>query len=201
MTGGWGTHLPFCCAGDARLIRDDRVIRSSHRIRTRRLTLRPLGLRDAARIAELAGDWDIARMTARIPYPYSVRLAEEWIAEINDTECVLGIVHRFRLIGCCGYVPDEQSADIGYWIGKPWWGRGFATEAARALIDHCFDRGFERVTCGHFADNPASGRVIAKLGFIAVGRERLWCEARGEHVETLRYELLNQPRSRMKSGS
>lgn len=129
-------------------------------------------------------------MTARIPYPYSVKLAEEWITGLQPDECVLGIVYRFRLIGACGYTPDGSAADIGYWIGKPWWGRGFATEAAAALIEHCFDLGFERITCGHFVDNPASERVIAKLGFRAIGRERIWCEARGEDVETLRYERL-----------
>ena len=161
-------------------------------MRTKRLKLRPLASRDAKRIAVLAGDWDVARMTGRIPYPYSVDLAQEWITGLDDGECVLGISHRFSLIGVCGFMPDGAgSAEIGYWLGKPWWGRGFATEAAGALIDHCFTKmGFDRVTCGHFHDNPASAKVIAKLGFRYFGVDQVWCEARQANVETLRYERL-----------
>ena len=161
-------------------------------MRTKRLKLRDLTPRDAKRIAALAGDWDIARMTGRIPYPYTVDMAREWITELEDGERVLGISHRFSLVGVCGFVPDGNgSADIGYWIGKPWWGRGFATEAAEAVISHCFNElGLARVTCGHFHDNPASGKVIAKLGFRYIGTDTIWCEARSADVETLRYERL-----------
>jgi ribosomal-protein-alanine N-acetyltransferase len=160
-------------------------------MRTERLRLRPLTARDTARIALLAGDWDVARMTARIPYPYSLELAEQWIGGLADGEIVRGIEREDNLIGVCGYMPDHsRSAEIGYWIGKPWWGQGFATEAARAVIAHSFaSAGFERVTCGHFIDNPASGKVIAKLGFQFVRVDRLWCEARQTEVETLMYEL------------
>jgi RimJ/RimL family protein N-acetyltransferase len=127
-------------------------------------------------------------MTARIPYPYSTQLAEEWIHELDEDECVLGIIFRLQLVGACGFVRDGDAADIGYWIGKPWWGRGLATEAAGALIDQCFKAGYRRVTCGHFFDNAASARVISKLGFRFTGRDRLWCDARHAEVETLRYE-------------
>jgi ribosomal-protein-alanine N-acetyltransferase len=160
-------------------------------MKTERLRLRPLTARDTKRIAALAGDWDVASMTARIPYPYSPELAEQWIGGLADGEIVRGIERRANLIGVCGYLPDSHgSAELGYWIGKPWWGHGFATEAARAIVEHCFaSAGFERVTCGHFIDNPASGKVIAKLGFQFIGADRLWCEARQSEVETLRYEL------------
>jgi [ribosomal protein S5]-alanine N-acetyltransferase len=160
-------------------------------MRTERLRLRPLTARDTARIALLAGDWDVACMTARIPYPYSAELAEQWIGGLAEGEIVRGIERRGTLIGVCGYLPDGSgSAEIGYWIGKPWWGQGFATESARAVVKHCFaSAGIERVTSGHFIDNPASGKVIAKLGFQFVGMDRLWCEARQTEVETLKYEL------------
>lgn len=162
-------------------------------MRTQRLLLRDLTLRDARRIAMLASDWDIARMTGRIPHPYSEELAYQWIDDLAEGEFVQGIVHQGVLVGLCGYMPEGHSVEIGYWIGKPWWGRGFATEAAAALIDHCFNEGgFERVTCGHFVDNPASGRVIAKLGFRFTGWDRVWCEARQTDVETLKYERLRQ---------
>lgn len=149
----------------------------------------------------LAGDWDVARMTGRIPHPYSDELAKQWISDLSEGEAVRGIIHQNVLVGVCGYMPndDGNSAEIGYWIGKPWWGRGIATEAAGALIDHCFEEaGFERVTCGHFVDNPASGRVISKLGFRYTGVGLVWCEARQTDVETLKYERLREARLQAK---
>jgi len=165
-------------------------------IKTSRLMLRPLTGADAPRIAVLAGDWDIASMTARIPYPYSERLAQQWIDDLAQGEVVRGIVHEGELIGVTGYLPDaEGTAEVGYWIGKPWWGKGFATEAAEAMIRHCFGASrVARVTCSHFIDNPASQRVITKLGFRLVGPARAYCDARRRDVATLRYERLRPRR-------
>ena len=191
LTGGMARHLPILLSGPFR-----RTPSTGRQMRTQRLFLRALTHRDARRIALLAGDWDVARMTGRIPHPYSIERAEEWITDLSEGERVFGITHRMALIGVCGYMPDGNSAEIGYWLGKPWWGKGFATEAAAALIEHCFNEaGFERVTCGHFRDNPASGKVIGKLGFRYVGTDHVWCEARQTNVETLRYDLLRSAKS------
>ena len=113
-------------------------------------------------------------MTSRIPHPYTLIDADLWIASLGNDEFVRGVEHGGALIGAVGYIEGEdREAEIGYWIGKPWWGYGFATEAARALVDHCFGpAGFVRLTCGHFIDNPASARVIAKLGFRRTGKGR-----------------------------
>ena len=159
-------------------------------IKTARLYLRPLTPSDAGDISTLAGDWDVARMTGRIRHPYSLVDADQWISKLSDDEFVRGVEFEGRLVGAVGYVPnDDGSAEIGYWIGKPYWGRGFATEAARALVNHCFRRERRpRLTCCHFADNTASARVIAKLGFRLTGRGKGWCEARKEHIETMKYE-------------
>jgi RimJ/RimL family protein N-acetyltransferase len=159
-------------------------------MRTERLILRPLEPRDAPCVAALAGDWDVARMTARIPHPYTLIDADQWIGGLARGEFVRAIEHEGEVVGVCGYIAGEDgSAEIGYWIGKPYWGRGIATEAGRALIAYCFqDAGFERLTCCHFVDNPASQRVIAKLGFRRVGRSQGWCEARQQEVATLTYE-------------
>lgn len=158
-------------------------------MRSPRLTYRPIEARDAGRIAVLAGDWDIARMTARIPHPYTLVDADLWIASIGDDELVRAVEHNGELIGAVGYIrADQNQAEIGYWIGKPWWGNGYATEAARTLMDHCFNEaGFKRLTCGHFVDNPASARVIAKLGFRHVGDGAQWCEARRSEVPVVKY--------------
>jgi len=165
---------------------DDRRAAELH---SARLSYRPLGHSDAGRIASLAGEWDIARMTSRIPHPYTLIDADLWIASLGNDEFVRGVEHEGALIGAVGYIEGEQrEAEIGYWIGKPWWGYGFATEAAQALVDHCFGpAAFVRLTSGHFIDNPASARVIAKLGFRRAGKSRQWCEARKSEVETVRY--------------
>jgi RimJ/RimL family protein N-acetyltransferase len=159
-------------------------------MKSRRLKFRELNEGDAQRIAELAGDWDIARMTARIPYPYSAPQAHQWLRAIEPGEFVRAVEFKGELIGAVGYMPgSDSSAEIGYWIGKPWWGRGFATEAAQALVRHCFSTArIERLTCCHFVDNPASARVIAKLGFRRVGPCTAWCEARGTEIDAVRYE-------------
>ncbi len=161
-------------------------------ITTTRLVMRQLILHDADRIAELGGDWDVASMTSRMPYPYTVYAAHQWIDDLEDGEKVFGIEHGGELIGVTGYMlsPDHTSAEIGYWIGKPFWGQGFATEAARAVIYFCFKRKrVQHVTCGHFTDNPSSRRVIEKLGFTYSGSAPCWCEARKLEADALRYRL------------
>jgi [ribosomal protein S5]-alanine N-acetyltransferase len=154
-----------------------------------RLTYRELGFEDAARIALLAGEWDVARMTARVPYPYTLTQAHQWIGSIGGDEFVRAIERNGELIGAVGYVrSDSGSAEIGYWIGKPWWGQGYASEAAEALVNYCFAKeGFHRLTCCHFTDNHASQRIITKLGFKLIGPCSAWCEARGGETATLRY--------------
>lgn len=159
-------------------------------IRTARLVLRRLTGADIPRIAELAGDWAIASMTARIPYPYTLADARQWIDGLDPNEQVWAIDHQGSLVGVTGHAatPDGTSTEIGYWIGRPYWGQGFATEAARMLVSHCFRHGrFAEVTCAHFADNQASARVIEKLGFTVVGDGRAWCEARRREVDIVRY--------------
>lgn len=158
-------------------------------MRSERLNFRPLEASDAGRIAVLVGEWDIARMTSRIPHPYSLLDADLWIGSIGTDEFVWGVEHDGKLIGAVGYMKGKPAqAEIGYWIGKPWWGQGFATEATRTLVQHCFRAcAFRRLTCGHFVDNPASARVIAKLGFRRVSKGTQWCEARQMEVKTIRY--------------
>jgi len=158
-------------------------------MRSQRLTYRPVEAHDASRITALAGEWDVARMTSRIPHPYSLLDADLWIASIATGEFVRGVEYDGNLIGAVGFLEVEHAqAEIGYWIGKPWWGNGYATEAARALMDYCFGEcGIRRLTSGHFVDNTASARVIAKLGFRRVGISTQWCEARKSEVETIRY--------------
>jgi len=167
-------------------------------IKTRRLVLRPLEESDVPAIALLAGDWDVACMTARIPYPYSEDDARAWMGTLAEGEFVRAVTLDGSLIGAVGYVPNEdRSAEIGYWIGKPWWGRGFASEAARALVRYCFTTaGFQRLTCCHFDDNAASARVIHKLGFKSSGTSTAWCDARKAEFPAQNY-VLERPMTAM----
>jgi RimJ/RimL family protein N-acetyltransferase len=150
-------------------------------------------LADAARICLLAGDFDVASMTGTIPHPYSEQQAAEWLASVlaGEEGVVFAIVRSGALIGCTGYRAfGEDHAELGYWIGKPYWGMGYATEAVRALILHAFERGgFAYLTVGHFNDNPASARIIAKFGFTPDGREMRECAARGARAACLTYRL------------
>ena len=162
-------------------------------IRTQRLSLRPLEPADAVSIRALAGDFDVARMTGMIPHPYSERDALAWIdrAGQGDEGVVFAVARDGALIGCSGYMPmDAEHAEVGYWIGKPFWGEGFATEAVRAVVAHAFDaHGFAYVKAGHFVDNARSQRVLGKLGFSPDGEEMRDCAARGEQVQCLTYRL------------
>ena len=104
-------------------------------MKSKRLTYRPLDYSDAARITEFAGDWDVARMTARIPYPYTAHPGAPVDRQPRDGEFVRVVELERELIGAVGYTPNaDGSPEIGYWIGRPWWGQGFATEAAAALV-------------------------------------------------------------------
>lgn len=163
----------------------------SDTLKSKRLTLRPLERGDAGQIASLAGDWDVARMTDRIPYPYSKADAMDWIDGLPDGERVFAITYQNTLIGLCGVMNREPGcAEIGYWIGKPWWGQGFATEAASQLVRFCFlELKFSRLICCHYIDNPASARVIEKLGFERSGTCTAWSQARRIDVAAVRYQM------------
>ena len=155
--------------------------------------LRALLLADAARISLLAGDYDVASMTGTIPHPYSEQQAAEWIASVlaGEEGVVFAIQRSGALIGCTGYRAfGEDHAELGYWICKPYWGMGYATEAVRALILHAFEAGgFAYLTVGHFSDNPVSARIIAKFGFAPQGKEMRDCAARGARAHCLTYRL------------
>jgi [ribosomal protein S5]-alanine N-acetyltransferase len=159
-------------------------------MKTDRLTLRPVFHSDANRIAMLAGDWDVASMTGRIPFPYSEEAAHQWVDGLADHEEVFGIEHNGELIGICGFMADDaHDAELGYWIGKPYWGEGYATEAARAVMAHGFAKsGIRRFICKHLMGNEASARVIRKLGFRYTGTATGWCEARQCDLPALTYE-------------
>jgi RimJ/RimL family protein N-acetyltransferase len=159
-------------------------------MKTARLNLRTVVHADAARIAALAGDWDVASMTGRIPFPYSEEAAHHWVDGLAEREEVFGIELNGELIGICGFTLDtDGDAELGYWIGKPYWGQGYATEAARAVMAHGFAKsGVRRFICKHLTGNDASEHVIRKLGFRSTGSSTGWCEARQCELPAMTYE-------------
>ncbi len=162
-------------------------------IHTTRLALRAVHPADAPRISLLAGDFDVASMTGTIPHPYSEQMAAEWIASAlaGHEGRVFAIEQGGSLIGCVGYRPDDRGgAELGYWLGKPYWAQGYATEATAAVIAYAFgEGGLDYLTSGHFKDNPASARVIAKLGFSPKGEFDRDCVARNDKAVCLTYRL------------
>jgi ribosomal-protein-alanine N-acetyltransferase len=151
-------------------------------LKTPRLHLRPFTLDDAPVVQQLAGAYEIARTTANIPHPYEAGVAESWIAShpqaYADGEAVtFAIVRRStdRLIGAIGMHlnKDHHYAEIGYWIGVPYWNQGYCTEAARAMLAYGFSAwDLNRIQARHMAENPASGRVMQKIGMQREGTLR-----------------------------
>ncbi|HPQ39572.1 MAG TPA: GNAT family N-acetyltransferase [bacterium] len=147
-----------------------------------RLILRPFTMADAPDVQRLAGDRAVADTTLAIPHPYEDGMAEAWIRTHRDAFDTGNGVHfaitrkpAGTLVGAIslmGVVPGHQ-AELGYWIGVPFWNSGYCTEAARAVIGYAFsDIGLIRVHCCHFRRNPASGRVMRKLGMTHEGCRR-----------------------------
>jgi RimJ/RimL family protein N-acetyltransferase len=162
-----------------------------------KLTLRPFTLEDAPRVQELVSNWNVASMVARIPHPYPDGAAEEWISGHNERR-VSGDHWPFAietkkagLVGTIGLSKTESdSMEIGYWIGEPYWGKGIASESARVLVEFAFDiLGVERLTAGHYKGNPASGKVLTKVGFRETGETKRFCLARGEELDCILLEL------------
>jgi RimJ/RimL family protein N-acetyltransferase len=128
------------------------------------------------------GDYDVSRMLSRVPHPYGEADAEAFIARGDPHAFVIQRKQDGLFLGVTGLHPEEDF-EFGYWLGKPFWGQGYATEAARRLVTHAFEA-LDRasVHAGWFHDNPASGHVLAKLGARHNGSKMRDCRARGRAV-------------------
>lgn len=168
-------------------------------IATERLILRPLEARDRARLIKLANNWKVAKNLSKMPYPYTEAAADWWLGQqaqlwASGKSVALAVTIEGEMIGGIGVGVredrDDEEWELGYWLGEPYWNRGYASEAATALRDHAFSvLKLERVVAGHYAENHASGRILSKLGF------RYTCEvfrhslARGADVKCLEMAL------------
>jgi RimJ/RimL family protein N-acetyltransferase len=163
-------------------------------LETKRLTLRAPCLEDAKTVAMLANDRRIAENTARIPHPYKHSDAESFIAaaNANNGEAVFLITLRdATVIGACGITALGDQPELGYWLGVPYWGKGYATEALHALIDYAFtDLAHEALQAGARVTNPASRRVLEKCGFqwTGVGLYRIRAISSSAPIDRFRLE-------------
>lgn len=160
--------------------------------RTERLLLRPGWAEDAPALAAAIANESIVRNLATAPWPYSLRDAEAFLATPRDPALPSFLIFERTgrdplLVGSCGLGRRPSGAvELGYWIAREHWNRGFATEAGTALLAIAKALGIERLEASHFTDNPASGRVLEKLGFVPTGLSvpRYSC-ARGGEVEAV----------------
>jgi RimJ/RimL family protein N-acetyltransferase len=164
-------------------------------LETARLVLRPFAKADIDEVARLAGAREVAQYTLHIPHPYQRHMAETWIASHRErydegVALTLAVTERQggSLVGAMGLSVDagNLTGELGYWIGVPYWSRGYATEAAQAVLAYGFGTlGLERIHARHLAPNVASGRVMRKLGMSQEGILR-------EHVQKwqIRYDLV-----------
>jgi ribosomal-protein-alanine N-acetyltransferase len=151
-------------------------------LQTERLILRPFEVTDAPDVQRLAGAREVAATTALIPHPYPDGAAEEWIgghaAAFEQSKSVTFAIVEKESKALCGAIGLELAlshhrAEIGYWIAPERWGRGYCTEAARAVLQYGFETlVLHRINSCHFGSNPASGRVMQKIGMNHEGVQR-----------------------------
>jgi len=169
-------------------------------LHTERLILRPFVLSDAPEVQRLAGEREIAATTINIPHPYEDGVAEEWInkhaerfekGEIAD----FAICDRENghLIGATALFLSlsNERAELGYWVGKPYWGKGYCTEAAREMLRFGFEElDLNRIFAHYMGNNPASGRIMEKLGMKYEGCMRQHVKKWGELLDMIFYSII-----------
>lgn len=171
-------------------------------IRTERLTLRPFRLADAPEVRRLAGVKSVASMTMRIPYPYEKGMAEKWIRTHKRSfdrrkSVVYAVIRRKtgKLIGAVGLEIDKEneSAELGYWIGRRYWNRGYATGTAEVMLMYGFtELGLNRIHAHHFTRNPASGKVLENIGMRREGVLRQHVKKWGRFEDIILYGILRE---------
>ena len=167
-------------------------------LRTARLTLRPFTPDDAPAVQRLASAYEVALNTLMIPHPYPEGAAEQWIG-MHQADFDENRIHHFalddgELVGAMALVmKSDGRAEIGYWIGVPYWGRGYATEAAREVVRYGFeDLGLQRIFAGYFTRNAPSGRVLEKIGMQYEGTLRRHQPKWGELLDIAFYGILRE---------
>ncbi len=161
--------------------------------RTQRLFLRPVWPEDWQAIYGGICDEGVVRNLARAPWPYERDHARAFARLPHDPASprfLITLPDNAELVGCIGIDPHEGDVEMGYWIARPHWSNGYATEAGQAVLEIARMMGHSQIVASHYVDNPASGRVLRKLGFRPTGKsEKRMCLGRGEPVEATGYAI------------
>ena len=167
-------------------------------LETARLRLRPYAEADVSELVPLIGTREVAATTLRIPHPYTEQDARAFIAgSLDPGKIWLAVTLRSdgRQIGGIGLRVDEhhRHAELGYWLGVPYWGKGYATEAGREMVRHGFeDLKLHRIFASHFGHNPASGKILSKLGMKHEGCQREHLLKWDQFVDSVLYGMSQQ---------
>jgi RimJ/RimL family protein N-acetyltransferase len=143
-----------------------------NQIKTKRLVLKkPVKTINKKLIASQIGDWQVAKWLSDVPYPYTEQNAEEWLNNINHDDLTFSIFMNDSLIGGVGVsLEEDNKLDLGYWVGREYWGNGYATEAVMGLIKYVKEEtSFKQITACYIIGNNTSANVLRKLGFEEVG--------------------------------
>ncbi|MFP3898301.1 MAG: GNAT family N-acetyltransferase [Dehalococcoidia bacterium] len=178
-------------------------------LETERLILRPFQIDDAPRVKKLVGAFEIYRFTLAIPHPYEDGMAEKWISthasrfyEGAGVDLAITLKADGILVGAIGLeaTPGHQRAELGYWIGVPYWGNGYCTEAAIVAVRYGFEvLRFHKITSMHMESNPASGRVMQKAGMSREGALTDHVLKDGRYHTMIVYAIINS-RQRQAAG-
>jgi RimJ/RimL family protein N-acetyltransferase len=171
-------------------------------LHTERLILRPFEMNDAAGVKRLAGDISVADTTLNVPHPYNDGMAEQWIST-HQQKFEAGELANFAIIirltgelaGAIGLAINRRfdSAELGYWLGRQFWAQGYCTEAGCAILNYGFtELNLNRIHASHFNRNPASGRVMEKLGMTREGVLRQHVKKWDKYEDSVQYGILRQ---------
>jgi len=175
-------------------------MRTAPPLLTERLVLRSLTLEDASDVQRLAGDYDVASTLPNMPHPYEDGMAEEWMRVCSERfekdealNFAITLQKNKNFIGGIALRLDQENkeGELGYWIGKPYWHHGYATEAAQAVVAYSFKTlKLNRIYAYHLTRNPASGRVLEKVGMRVEGCRRQHTKKWGTFEDSIGYGML-----------
>ena len=157
-------------------------------IHTDRLILRKaISKQDKISLVSQIGDWEVVKWLANVPYPYTYNDCEDYFLISNSNQFALNIFLDNKLIGGVSLTLDgDNYYDLGYWIGKDYWGKGYATESSKKLLEYALEKlNSPKIKSGYFVDNLSSGNVLKKLGFKEVGIEKRYSDSNKKEMDLM----------------
>ena len=161
-------------------------------IKTDRLILKkPKSKQDIISIVSQIGDWEVVKWLAMVPYPYTYNDCESYLKESNNNELALNIFLDNQLIGGVGLdLHNDNYYELGYWLGKDYWGKGYATESSKYLLEYALGKlDSPKIKSGYFIDNIPSGNVLKKLGFKEIGIEKRYSDSMKKEMDMMKVIL------------